>query len=116
LIYNYHLQKRGDFTKIYIVETMASLGLINGLNNEEFAPNDLMTRAQFVTVLAEVLNLSETSELSFTDVSKTDWYYDSINKVFTAGIVRGVDVEHFAPKDKLTRAEGIILLRRLLIQ
>lgn len=96
------------------IEYMANLGYINGLDYENFAPGTFMTRAQFATVLAEVLDLSETSDMPFIDVSRANWYYENINKVYTAGLVHGLDTNHFAPHEFITREQMAVMISNAL--
>lgn len=92
------------------IEYMANLGYINGLDNLNFAPNNNMTRGQFAKVLAEILNLRETSKLPFIDVTESQWYYDSVNKVYTSGIVNGMDAQTFAPSEVITREQMAVMI------
>lgn len=42
----------------------------------------------------------------YTDVKKTDWYYDAVNYVSENGIMTGYSEIQFAPNDKLSRAQA----------
>lgn len=42
----------------------------------------------------------------YTDVNKTDWYYDAVNYVNNNGIMTGYSETKFAPNDKLSRAQA----------
>ena len=42
----------------------------------------------------------------YTDVKKTDWYYDAVNYVNNNGIMTGYSDTKFAPNDKLSRAQA----------
>ena len=42
----------------------------------------------------------------YTDVKKTDWYYDAVNYVNNNGIMTGYSETQFAPNDKLSRAQA----------
>lgn len=42
----------------------------------------------------------------YTDVKKTDWYYDAVNYVNENGIMTGYSETQFAPNDKLSRAQA----------
>lgn len=96
------------------IEYMANLGYVNGLDHNNFAPNQHMTRAQFAKIIADILDLSETSNLPFSDVKEAHWYYDSINKVYTAGIVNGMDAQSFAPNEIITREQMAVMLVKAL--
>ena len=42
----------------------------------------------------------------YTDVKKTDWYYDAVNYVNENGMMTGYSETQFAPNDKLSRAQA----------
>jgi hypothetical protein len=67
---------------------------------------------------ADIKVLENVPELEgYDEVSK--WSKDAVSNLIDIGFITGKqkgNTLHIAPKDKLTRAEGIILLRRLLIQ
>jgi hypothetical protein len=60
------------------------------------------------------INKEEESELPFGDISKDTWYYDDVNKAYTVGLIKGVSQDRFAPKDKATRAEAVVMLKTFL--
>ena len=49
----------------------------------------------------------------FTDVKKTSWYYDSVGEVYEAGLMVGRTDTTFAPDEKMTRAEFVCVIGRL---
>ena len=52
------------------------------------------------------------SELPFTDVAVTDYYYDAVLWAAENGITGGVDDTHFAPNAPCTRAQIVTFLWR----
>jgi pimeloyl-ACP methyl ester carboxylesterase len=96
------------------IEYMASHGYIKGLNNEEFGTNSMITRAQFATILVNILELEEESNLPFEDISQTAWYYDDVNKAYTAGLIKGVTQDRFAPEDLVTREQMAVMVANAL--
>ena len=52
-----------------------SRGLMNGVSDTEFAPKNPMTRAMFVTLLANIAGETdiEKADSAFTDVKKSAW-------------------------------------------
>ena len=49
----------------------------------------------------------------FTDVPRNAWYYDSVAKATSFGLIRGMTNTTFAPGEKLTVAEAITLAARM---
>lgn len=82
-------------------------GIINGMTEHTVVPNGTLTRAQFVTMLAnlEGVDTNSYSVSVFTDVTKTHWYYGAIAWAYSEGIVNGMNENTFAPNKTLTRAE-----------
>ncbi|ARU61422.1 hypothetical protein CBW65_10715 [Tumebacillus avium] len=69
------------------------------------------TRAEFVTMLVLAMGLtSDAGGKKFTDVSPTDWYYNSVRIATAKGIVSGVSTTRFAPNDPIERGEMATLL------
>lgn len=53
---------------------------------------------------------TETTELNFTDVKESDWFYKGVAYVVDKGIMSGVSENEFAPSGKLTRAMLVQML------
>lgn len=53
---------------------------------------------------------TETTELNFTDVKETDWFFKGVEYVVDKGIMSGVSENEFAPSGKLTRAMLVQML------
>lgn len=52
----------------------------------------------------------ETTELNFTDVKETDWFFKGVEYVVDKGVMSGVSENEFAPAGKLTRAMLVQML------
>ena len=52
------------------------------------------------------------NEVSFADVSSTDWYYDAVSFIAARGITQGVNDTNYAPNETLTRGQFIVMLMR----
>ncbi len=81
-----------------------------------FEPDTHMTRAMLVTVLYRMENiLKETKqyeENGFADVDKDAWYAKAVNWAAAEGIVVGVDENHFAPDEYVTREQMTLIFHR----
>lgn len=53
---------------------------------------------------------TETTELNFTDVKESDWFFKGVSYVVDKGIMSGVSENEFAPNAKLTRAMLVQML------
>lgn len=84
-----------------------------------FAPDEPVTREQFVTMLlryADFAGLSmESAELDYTDVDQiSDYAVETMAQAQALDLLTGYPDGSIAPKKLLTRAEGVTLLMRLL--
>ncbi len=59
-----------------------------------------------VSVVAE-------EELSFQDVPKSAWYYESVKEAFNRGIIAGYSPTKFGPNDNVTRGQLVTFLYRI---
>ncbi len=85
--------------------------LIEG-DHQKFNPKSKMTRAEFATVMCRVLELEEEETEPFDDVKKTDWYYDSVQKVKKYGIMDGVGENKFEALSYITREQMAVIICR----
>ncbi|MGM9615053.1 MAG: S-layer homology domain-containing protein, partial [Oscillospiraceae bacterium] len=95
------------------VKTLASLGVINGYKDGTFRPNNSVTRAEFVTMLVNLTGVSSSSS-SFSDVSATHWAKNAIFAAASQGWVNGYEDGTFRPNNKITRAEAVVVMNRVL--
>jgi len=87
------------------IEYMAAGKYISGMGNGKFAPDAAVTRAQFATMLVNVIRPSVTAKVFFADLTPGQWYYNSVGRAYAAGLVRGMDNTNFAPEDLITREQ-----------
>jgi hypothetical protein len=100
------------------IESLANLCMINGIEPERFGPNMLLTRAQFLTMLAKTvsnIDVSTAPSAGFTDVPADEWYYNYVNWGFAAGVVKGVDETHFEPDSGITREQMTVMLNNFAV-
>ncbi|MCX8031779.1 MAG: S8 family serine peptidase [Thermoleophilia bacterium] len=99
------------------IEHLASLGVVSG-SAGLFRPNDPLLRQQFakMIVLAVGFPVSTQDLCPFSDVPLSqgeELYPDHyIAVAYARGLVRGVDLTHFAPYRTLTRAQLVTMVVR----
>ena len=78
-----------------------------------FAPDGVMTRAMFVTVLASQhdFNRDDYKTSSFTDVPAGKWYSVNVEWAYKEGLVAGMGNKTFAPDTVINRAQLVTLIR-----
>ena len=97
------------------VKTAYENGLMVGVNDTEFRPEDTLTRAMFVTVLGRVAKADLTEyegTCSFSDVAKTAWYEPYVAWAQAKNVAAGVGNNRFAPDDPVTREQMAALIAR----
>ncbi len=95
------------------VETMAGLGVMNGYSDGSFKPGQAITRAEFVT-MAVACDTIEPGEISFSDVPADSWAAPYVATASAKGWISGFKDGTFHPNDKITRAEAVTILNRML--
>ncbi|NQX69449.1 S-layer homology domain-containing protein [Paenibacillus alba] len=75
------------------IEQLAQQQIISGYENHTFKPNQSVTRAELAKMisLAFHVNLNAAAANSFTDVAKTDWFYDYAVSLSSLGIMKGTN-------------------------
>ena len=97
-----------------VVSKFANVGIISGYGNGTFGGNRSITRAEFVTLLTKAWNIDTTDSAKniFDDVSG-HWASDAINSFAKLGYVSGYPDGEFHPDDKVTRAEVVSVINRM---
>nr|WP_246421603.1 S-layer homology domain-containing protein [Texcoconibacillus texcoconensis] len=80
-------------------------GLFTGRQEDQFAPEEPLTRAEAAAVLKRAYELSGESGVSFSDVDESHWAYSYIDILENNQIADGFPDGTFAPEQSVTRAE-----------
>ncbi|WP_164716258.1 S-layer homology domain-containing protein [Paenibacillus whitsoniae] len=92
---------------------MVDKKVVEGMDDDHFAPDMNVTRAQFATLLAKALDLKEdTVKNPFADVSPGAWFESSVKKAYAAGLINGVADDAFKPEQPITREDMTAMLLR----
>lgn len=95
-----------------VIAQLAARQIVAGTSAGLFEPERAISRAEFAALLVRALKLSGKSELTFTDVAKTDWYFDPTAIAVHSGIAAGVSDADFLPNAPITREEMAVMLIR----
>ena len=88
-------------------------GLMDGVEDNLFAPNSETTRAQLVTILYRLAGEPEPGgDSGFSDVAAGIWYTDAVAWAAENGIVNGTTDTTFAPGEDITREQLVTVLYR----
>ena len=95
------------------VEYTYQKGIILGTSNTTFNPNTKLTRGMLVTILHRMDGKpTPTTQNKFSDVYRSQYYYDAVIWANEKGIVHGYgDGSKFGPDDNITRQDLAVILR-----
>lgn len=99
----------------YIVQATEK-GIMEGMGDGTFAPEQNLTRAQLVVALARYDGavLTEAADTGFTDVAADAWYAKAVVWAAENGYVEGMGNGIFAPEQPITREQVCTVLSRYL--
>ncbi|MCM3132315.1 S-layer homology domain-containing protein [Paenibacillus polysaccharolyticus] len=115
---------KGDSWYENEVQTAISYGLISGYTDNSFRPNEEISRAEAMTIVARAMKLvdlakadaSETANLlgAYSDGSKVQaWAAEPVASAIKQGLVQGADGKLMADAD-ISRAQTAAIVKRLL--
>jgi uncharacterized repeat protein (TIGR02543 family) len=87
-------------------------GITAGTEEGKFSPEAFVDRAQTVTFLYRLAGEKTNNENPFSDVKKTDYYYNPVIWAYENGITAGTDENSFSPSNDCLRAQIVTLLYR----
>lgn len=92
----------------------ARLGIVNGLQDGSFGPDQPMTRVQFAAMLVRSLKLpAAPAAAAFADQPDIpDWASVEVATAVKAGILQGYEDQTLRPNREINRAEMIVMLLR----
>ena len=99
---------------IEAVMTLKNKGIVNGVNDKEFAPNESITREEFAAMAVRAFNLPtvDLNDELFVDVPQNMWYNTVVAAAYNAGIIKGRDDGSFGAGEKITREDMVVMLYR----
>lgn len=97
------------------VSTLANAQLINGYPDGSYRPNANITRAEFATIAIRFF-LDEDVEIEENNLSdvKGHWAEANINLAYALELINGYPDGTFRPDQKITRAEAMAIVNRVL--
>ena len=108
----YNDVKNGDWF-CCAVSTLSKMGIIKGYEDGSFKPNDPISRAEFAAIAARFDPDGDKTPATFADVT-SHWAKDEISIAANHGWIKGYEDGSFKPDQKITRAETMTLVNRVL--
>ncbi|NQX67241.1 discoidin domain-containing protein [Paenibacillus alba] len=102
------------------VGTAAKYGLVQGVGEGRFNPDQLITREQMVVMMMKAAHLVQgesqpeaATNTQFADQDKlSDYARSAVAEAADQGLVHGKTATNFAPQDAATRAEAAVLIKQ----
>jgi len=108
------------------VEAAARAGLVKGMGNGRFAPDDLITREQMAVMIVRALeqagkkialSAAEQEQLlaRFSDRAKIqNWAAADLVRAVKSGLLKGVTATTIEPAANATRAQAAVMIKRMM--
>ena len=95
------------------IDYCVARGLMAGVGATTFSPNTTSTRAQIVQILYKLSG--DTTDYSkyytpFTDVTRSDWFYNAVAWAYDHDIVKGTGEHTFSPDAPIQREQMALIL------
>ena len=92
------------------IDILYRKNVISGKSETSFAPDDKVTREEFVKMAVLLFGISsENDSCTFTDVSEDSWYRPYVSAAFNRGIINGVADALFGSGENLTREQLVTI-------
>ncbi|MBE9011733.1 family 10 glycosylhydrolase [Pseudanabaenaceae cyanobacterium LEGE 13415] len=96
------------------IESLTQKSIIRGFPNNQFRPNDPVTRAQFAAMMVNAfpdqINSPTRNPIQFKDISANYWARDTIQKAYRSGFFSGFDDGTFRPELQIPRVQALTAL------
>ncbi|MDD3269675.1 MAG: S-layer homology domain-containing protein, partial [Syntrophomonadaceae bacterium] len=97
------------------INDMGSRMIVSGVNQENYAPDQDITRAEFAAIMVKSLGLAPgTGENRFSDVEDSKWYCEYIKTASSYDIIYGYGNKTFGPNDTITREQVMAMITRVM--
>lgn len=96
------------WAKPAIIKALES-GILKGYPDGSIKPDNLMTRAEFFSMVNNAFGYTEMASVKFSDVKESAWYATVFKKAFAAGYLDTLD-GYVRPNDYITREEVAVCL------
>ncbi|MEG1132379.1 MAG: family 10 glycosylhydrolase [Romboutsia sp.] len=100
------------------IRVAKNYGYINGYEDGTFRPNDLITREEAMKIITTLKNNKDNNLdkiYNYNDENQiSDWAKSYVEGAIEAGYIKGDEKNNINPNSKLTRAESVTMLNRLI--
>ncbi len=96
------------------IEYLSEIGIISGKEEGKFAPNDMVTREEFIKMIVGAFGIKHTkAKLAFSDIDTEAWYYNYVMWAYAEGIITGKNDTVFGIGENIKREDIAVILNRV---
>ena len=97
------------------ITRLAQAGVISGVGDGKFAPDDMVTREEFLKMLVNAMQYDAQAgeELPFQDCLPSEWYYPYVQIGYTNGLITGISDNMFGVGQPITREDLCVICYRV---
>jgi S-layer homology domain len=92
------------------IQELSNRGVIKGFTDGTFRPNDVVTRAQFASMVSGFDTANVRNAVSFPDVPSSFWANSAIRTAYQKGFMSGYPNGTFSPNQQIPRAQALVSL------
>lgn len=95
------------------IEELYNKGIVNGKSDGQFAPDDLLTRAEAVKIIVlAFFDIDASATCDFSDVPENSWMYPYIATAYELGIINGYSDNLSGAGESITREDLSVMIMR----
>jgi uncharacterized lipoprotein YddW (UPF0748 family) len=93
------------------IEGLARLGIVSGFPDGTYRPSELVTRAQFASLLGRAFDLpKKRNAVTFSDVPTNHWAVGAIREAYEMQFLSGYPGNRFSPEQAIPRVQILVAL------
>jgi len=99
------------------ITQLASRGIMQGTVDGRFDPDDLITRAEFISAVVQVFDMLDHDAVSsFADVSRIDWFYAAVATAEREKLLDGFEDNTFRGNNQIPKDLMVVVTANMLIE
>ena len=96
------------------IDEMIDKGYISGYSDGSIKPDNFITRAEFMSAANKIFNFTQKRSISFKDVKKSDWFYDTVETAAEAGYISGYEDNTIRAENYITKQEAAFIVNKIM--
>jgi len=98
------------------ISALASRNIMTGNVEGAFSPDDPITRAEFISAAVRVFDMLDHDAVSsFTDISRSDWYYSAVATAEQENILSGFETGTFNGNSRIEKDRMVVVTANMLV-